>query len=140
MKGVTKFNIFLGTLSCGRKLELGWADESTLIASTCSSSTPPSHENMQPTPLSLTPELLKETSGLYIEFDCAELKDVTENPKNDLTPNLNQQEPRCSITDALMRKFDHYPKTGTPQFLSLIFCFWVCVWGGNELKVKNSVG
>ena len=52
-----------GELTCGRKIELDWVDETNVTASTCSSSGVLSDQVMQPTPLTLIPCMLKEKTG-----------------------------------------------------------------------------
>ena len=44
-----------GKLTCGRKIELDWVDETNVTASTWSSSGVPSDQVMQPTPLTPSP-------------------------------------------------------------------------------------
>ena len=56
-----------GKLTCGRKIELDWVDETNVMGSTCSSSGAHSDQIMQTTPLTLTPSMLREKTWLYIQ-------------------------------------------------------------------------
>ena len=102
-------HFFLRASTCGRKLDLDWVNETKLVASTCSSKIPPPKSSLQPTPLTLTPSDLKEHIGLYIQYECTEII-VENNSQNDtVIETVVSVQPRCSVTEALMKKFDHYP-------------------------------
>ena len=66
---------FLGALTCGRGFDLSWVDDSKLLSSTCCSNSPPNISYIQPTPLILSPNDLRDNhSALYIQYECTEKK------------------------------------------------------------------
>ena len=95
----------VGSIDCGRPVDLEWVDESALLASTSISAKTPSVRDLQPTPLILAPTMLNANhQNVYIQFECKEKKD-----EDDIEMVESIQQPSCSVTTALMTKRNQYP-------------------------------
>ena len=101
----------LGDLTWGRGIDLAWADETKLVASSSFCGSPPTKNNLQPTPLTLTPGQLKSNhQSLYVHFECT---DKSKEGNSNVSNDKSQESTLCSIATALMNKQNHFPSHKT---------------------------
>ena len=51
--------------------------------------------------------MLKERTGLYIQYECGEK--VSSSSAEDSNETVTRPEPRCTMFEALRKKHNHYP-------------------------------
>ena len=81
------------------------------MASSSLCGSPPTKNNLQPTPLTLTPGQLKPNhQSLYVQFECT---DKSEEGNSNVSNDKSQESTLCSITTVLMNKQNYFPSHKT---------------------------